>query len=86
MNLKCKLVSRLKCQVDFYPLFRTTECHLTKVKVPLSIVCVPVAVEDPALDPPVHHISAQHRAVMGVGVFLPLTLGHRFPAVVEHVL
>ena len=50
-----------------------------------SLVCVPVAVEDPALDPPVHHISAQHRAVMGVWVFLPLTLGHRFPAVVEHV-
>ena len=47
---------------------------------------IPVTVEDPVLDPPVHHVSAQHRAVVRVGVLLPLSLGHRLPAVVEHVL
>ena len=47
---------------------------------------VPVAVKDSVLDPPVHHVSAEHRVVVGVGVLLPLALGHGLPAVVEHVL
>ena len=42
--------------------------------------------EDTILDSPVHHVSAQHRVVVGVGVLLPLALGHRLPAVIEHVL
>ena len=56
----------------------------------MSLYCshcfVPVAVKDSVLDPPVHHVSAEHRVVVGVGVLLPLALGHGLPAVVEHVL
>ena len=50
-----------------------------------SHCCLPVAMKDSVLDPPVHHISAEHRVVVGVGVLLPLALGHGLPAVVEHV-
>ena len=42
--------------------------------------------EDPVHDPPVQDVSAQHRLVVRVGVLLPLSSGHRLPAVVEHVL